>query len=120
MPHDGTSDVEVGDARLDDDALAVEVDLEDPVHTGERHDNPSCDRSRSSGKAGSGAPRDERDTLAAAGADDGLHVLRRPRKDDELRNRSVPGEPVALVHAQLLGLGDDVLVSQSASELVRE
>ncbi len=32
----------------------------------------------------------------------------------------MPGEPVALVHAQLLGLGDHVLASQSASKLVRE
>ena len=42
MLRDGTGDVEVGDARLDDDTLAVEVDLEDPVHAGEG-DDPSCD-----------------------------------------------------------------------------
>ena len=106
---DGPRDVEVRDARLDDDALALEVDLEDPVHARERDDDAAGDRRRAAGEPGARAARDERHALAVAGAEHGLHVLRRAGQDDELGHRAMPGEPVALVDAELLRLGDDVL-----------
>ena len=55
-----------------------------------------------------------------AGADDGLHVLGRAGQDDELRHGPVPGQPVALVDAELLRLGDDVLGPERAPELGHE
>ena len=117
---DRTGDVEVGNARFDHDALAVQVDLEDPVHPGERDHDTSRNRSRAAGEPRSRAARDEGDSFAVAGAHDGLHLLGRDGKDDELRNCAVTREPVALVHAELLGLGDHVLVAQRAAELLRE
>ena len=57
---DRARDVEVRDAGLDDDALARQVDLEDPVHAGERHDDASCHRRRAAGESGPRAARDER------------------------------------------------------------
>ena len=103
---DGTRHVEVRDARLDDDALAREVDLEDPVHAGERDDDAAGDRRRPAREPGSRAARDERHALAMACAQDDLNVLGGTREDDELGDRAVPGQPVALVHAELLRLGD--------------
>jgi hypothetical protein len=41
---DGTRDIEVRDAGLDDDALGREVDLEDPVHPRDRDDDSLGDR----------------------------------------------------------------------------
>ena len=110
---DGTRHVEVRDAGLDHDALAREVDLEDPVHAGERDDDAARDRRRPAREPGSRAARDERHALAMACAQDDLNVLGGPGKDDELRDRAVPGQPVALVHAELLRLGDDVLCSRA-------
>ena len=106
---DGPGDVEVGDAGLDDDALAVEVDLEDPVHSRERDHDPARDRSRSAREPGPRAARHERNAFPATGAHDGLHLLGGGGKDDELGDRSMPGQPVALVDAELLRLGDHLL-----------
>ena len=117
---DGTGDVEVGDAGLDDDALAVEVDLEDSVHSRERDHDPARDRSRSAREPGPRAARHERNAFPATGAHDGLHPFGRGGKDDELGDRSMSGQAVALVDAELLGLGDHLPLLQRASELVRE
>ncbi len=105
---DGARDVEIRDAGLDDDALTREVDLEDPVHPCERHDDAACHGRRTAGEAGARPARDERDLLAVAGAEYRLHVLRRAGKNDELRNRAVPRQAVALIDAELLRLGDDM------------
>ena len=48
-------------------------------------------------------------------AQDDLNVLGGTREDDELGNRTVPGQPVALVYAELLRLGDHMLDSERAS-----
>ena len=57
-------------------------------------------------RPGARAARDERHTLPVAGAQHGLDVLGRTGEDDELRDGPVPGQPVALVHDELLRLGD--------------
>ena len=111
---DGTRHVEVRDPGLDDDALAREVDLEDPVHTGQRDDDAAGDGCRAARQPRARATSDERHALAMARAQHDLNVLGGARKDDELGDRSVPGQPVALVHAELLGLGDHMLDSQRA------
>ena len=55
--------------------------------------------------------------LAMARAQDDLNVLGRTGKDDELGDRPVPGQPVALVDAELLGLRDDVLCPERCLQL---
>ena len=105
---DGAGDVEVRHARLDDDALAREVDLEDPVHSGERHDDAAWHGRRAARKTGAGPARDEWHALAVTRAKHRLDVLGRSGKDDELGDGAVAGQPVALVDTELLRLGDDV------------
>ena len=117
---DRTRDVEVRDAGLDDDAPALEVDLEDAVHAGERDDDAARDRRRASREPRAGAARDERDTRRVARADDRLHLLGRRGQCDELGDRAVPGQPVALVDAELLELRDDVLAPERAPQLLDE
>ena len=68
-------------------------------------------------ETGSRTARDERDALAMARAQDDLNLLGRTGQDDELGNRTVPGKPVALVHAELLRLADDVRCPESCLQL---
>ncbi len=117
---DGTRHVEVRDAGLDDDTLAREVDLEDPIHARERDDDPAGSRRRAAREPGTGAAGHERHPVPGARAKHGLHVLRRAGQDYELGHGSVACQPVALVRSQLLRLGDDVLRAQCASQLVHE
>ncbi len=100
---DRARDVEVRDARLDDDALALEVDLEDPVHPRERDDDPVGDRQRAAREPGARAARDERDALPRAEPDDRLDVLGRAREHDGGGLRAPAGEPVAVVVASCSG-----------------
>ena len=74
---DRLRDVEVRHARLDDDAAALEVDLEDAVQPGERDHDAVGDRQRPAGEPGAGAARDERDAVLVAEPHDRLHVGRR-------------------------------------------
>ena len=105
---DGARDVEVRHARLDDDALALEVDLDDPVHPRERDDDSACHRCGASGEAGAGSACNEWHALPVTRPKDRLDVLGRSGKNDELGDSAVPGEPVAFVYAELLRLGDDL------------
>ena len=90
LRRDGPCDVEVRDAGLDDDALALEVDLEDPVHPRDRDDDSLGDRQRAAREAGARAPGDERDAVAGAEPKDGLDVLRRARA-----GRRLPASPAS-------------------------
>ena len=64
------------------------------------------------------APRATKGTrVACACPKRGLDILRRARKDDKLRHRAVPGQTVALVDAELLGLGDDMLGAERRLQL---
>ena len=114
---DGLADVEVRHAGLDDDALRREVDLENPLHPGERDDDAVGDRERAAGEAGAGAAGDERYALAGADPDDPLHLCRRAGEDDELRHRAPAREPVAVVGPQLLRLADHVGGADDGLEL---
>ena len=106
VPDHRLGDLEVRHARLDDDALGVEVDLEHAVHPRERDDDarrrPAARRPRApSRRRGRRTARRARDS-----AHDRLHLLGRLRKDDERGHDPVPGQAVALVGAQLLRLVD--------------
>ncbi len=95
----------------------VEVDLEDPVHPCERHDDSARHRRRAAGQPGARAARDERHALARAGPQHRLHVLRRAGEHDELGNGAMPREAVALVDPELLRLGDDMLGAERSPQL---
>ena len=114
---DGARDVEVRDARLDDDPLRREIDLEDPLHPRERDDDPLGDRKRAAREAGAGSAGDERHAFARADPDDALHLGGRAGEDDELRRGAPAGEPVAVVDAQLLRLGDHVAGTDDGADL---
>ena len=73
----GPCDVEVRHARLDDDPLALDVDLEDPVHPRDRDDDAVRDRQRATREPGAGSARDERDAVPRAQPENRLHVSRR-------------------------------------------
>ena len=117
---DGAGHVEVRDAGLDDDALALEVDLEDAVHAGERDHDPVRDRQRAAGEPGAGAARDERHALAGAEANHGLHLLGRARAARRTPAGAPPGQSVALVRRQLLRLRDHVLGADRLAQVVHE
>ncbi len=68
-------------------------------------------------RPGARAARHERHAIAVAGAEDRLHLLRRARKNDELRDRAMPGQPVALVRPELLQLRDDVVAAERTAQL---
>ena len=57
LGRDRARDVEVGHARLDDDALRAQVDVEHPVHARERDHDAVRDRRGAAREAGAGAAR---------------------------------------------------------------
>ncbi len=65
---------EIRDPRLDDHPPALEIDLDDPVHPGERDDDSVRVRHGPAREAGTRAAGHERHAVIVAGADDGLHV----------------------------------------------
>ncbi len=104
---DRLRDLEVRHPGLDDRTAVLEIDLEHAVQPGQRDHDPVGHRQRPAGKTGAGTTRDERNAMGVAEPDDGLDVVGVPWNDDELWNRAVPGERVALVGSQPLGLADD-------------
>src|SRR5712692_6771058 len=114
---DGLRHVEVGDARLDDDAAARQVDVEDLVHARDGDDDALGDGHRPAGEPRPRAACDERNAVPVAGAEHRLHLVGRLREDDERRDDAISGQPVALVGLQLLGLGDDRPRRQRGLEL---
>ena len=116
---DGLRDREVRDARLDGDARAIEVDLEDAVHPRERDDDPRP-RAGAAGKARPGSARDEWDAVACAEANDRPNLLRVRGKRDQSRNDPVAREAVALVGAKLLRLGDHASGADRSLDVAHE
>ena len=83
-------------------------------------DDPVGDGQRAAREARARAAGDERDAVAGAEPDDGLHLLRRARQHDARRLRAPAGEAVAVVRRELLRLGDHVVVADRRPELVDE
>ena len=117
---DGAGHVEVRDARLDDHALALEVDLEDPAHPRDGDDDPVRDGKRAAGEARPGAARDEGDAVARAQPKHRLHLLGRARKHDARGLRAPAREPVAVVGREVLGGREHVRLADRRGELVDE
>ena len=109
LRRDRARDVEVRDARLDDDLPALDVDLEDARQARERDDDPLGYRQRAAGEPGAGAARDERDPMRVTGPDHGRHLGRALGQRDQRRDDAAVGQPVALVGAQLLGPRDQLV-----------
>jgi hypothetical protein len=117
---DGARDIEVRDARLDDDALGGDVDLEDPVHAGDGDDDAVRDRQRAARETGARASRDERHTVARAEPQRALDLVERSRKDYGRRLRAPSREAVAVVRREPLRLGEEVLAAHHGADVVEE
>jgi hypothetical protein len=79
----GLRQLEIDDARFDDGALVVEVDLEDVAHL-RHHDQDAVGvRQGPSGEAGSRAPGDEGYASGRAGLHDGGHLFGGFRQDHQ-------------------------------------
>ena len=81
------------------DTGVLEVDLEHAVQAGERDDDAAGDRQRAAREPGAGAAGDERHAVGGAEPHHRLHLGGRAGQDDELGDRPVPGERIALVGA---------------------
>ena len=117
---DGPGHVEVRHARLHDDALALDVDLENPAHPGDRDDDPVRHGERTAGEAGARAAGDERHPVACAEPEDGLHVVRRAREHDAGGLGTPAGEAVAVVGREPLGLRDHELLAHRERDVLDE
>ena len=117
---DGARHLEVRHAGLDDDALAPEVDLDDPVHPGDRDDDPVGDRKRSTGEPGAGAAGDEGNPIAGTQPQHGPNLVGRARQHHARRLRAPAREPVAVVRREPLGLRDHVHVAECPAQILDE
>src|SRR5438477_6504687 len=70
-------DLEVGDARLHNDTLIGDVDVDHTSEPRERDDDAAGDWKRAAGETRTVAACDERHAGAGRGADDRLHLSRR-------------------------------------------
>ena len=113
-------DVEIDDARLDGDPLIRDVDVEDPVQARQRDQDPAGNRQRTAGETGAMAPRDERDAVAMAAADDRLHVDGGSREQDEARPFAQPCEGVRFVRDELVLVADDDVRREELFEIRNE
>ena len=116
---DGARDVEVRRRPARRRSGRADVDLEMRVHPRQRDDDSVRDRQRTAGEAGAGAARDERDHRLVAEPDDRLHLGRRGGQRNERGHDAPPGQPVALVGAQLFALPDDLGRRREAVEELR-
>ena len=115
---DGQRDLGVRHARLDDDALVGQVDLEHRAHPRERDEHALLDGQRAARQARAGAARDPRHAGVRAGLDDVAHLARARRQHDDAGRGLVLQQPVGLVRAQLVGVGVDVLAAAGLAQPV--
>src|SRR5262249_40427742 len=74
-------------------------------------------RKRASREAGASAAGNERDLLVPEEPHHGRHLLGRSRQDDDVRRRALERVTVALVHRERVGIVDDGVVADKATEL---
>ena len=101
----GRLDAEIGvdHAGLHHRSPARLVDLQDPVHAGQRQRDPAAARHRAAGEPGAGAASDERDRELARQLHERGDVLRGAREGDQ----------IGRVREQLLNEGDTVVAEAS-------
>ena len=99
--------LEVDHAGLDDGTLVVAVDLEDGPHPRQHDEDAVGVRQGPAGEAGARPARHEGDAVLGTRPDDRRDLLGGLGQDDERGNDLVLRQPVALVGAQPLAVGDD-------------
>ena len=117
---DRLGDGHVGHPGLDQHALIVEVHLEDTAQPAERDQHAVLHRGGPAGKAGAGPARHPGDLRAVAGGDRRLDLLGGRRQYHGARGHGVLQQPVRLVGAQLVLVGDHVLGAHRSPQLVHQ
>ena len=105
----GRRDVQVDDAGLDDGVPVVQVDVQDTLHPGERHDDAADRGDRSPREPGAGAAGDHRHAVAARNRDDPHHLVPRERANDEVGQGGHEVAAIVLVGDQIGRMGEDVV-----------
>ena len=95
-------EVEVDDARLDPGDAVVEVDVEDPIHPRQRHDDRRPERDRTAGEARAGAAWHDRAPVPCRDPHDRLHLGGRRREAHRSRHTTAEDRRVV---AQQRALG---------------
>ena len=98
---DRVGDVQIDDAALDFDAPVLAIDFQDPIHLRGADHRGCVQRKASTGKAGTGAARNERDAAAMQRRKHGADLRRRARKQQHVGDAFLDGPSVALVHLEL-------------------
>jgi hypothetical protein len=117
---DRDRDVRVRHARLDADAVVLEVDLEHALHPRDHDEDAVVDRQRAAGEPRAGATGDPRHAGARACPHDARDLLRRAGEDGGGRDRVVLQQPVGLVGAQLVLVRVDPVVADDPAQLSDE
>ena len=103
----------VHDSRLNPGHAILQVDLQDPIHSGELQHDSTLRGDGSPAQAGSGAPGQKGDPMTAGKPDDLKHFLGGVRENHEIGHAGVKGQPVAFIHQQFFrGVEDPVAVQQ--------
>ena len=98
LPH-GSGDAGVGDPRLHDRALIVDIHAQDAPHARQADDDAMCDRECSPRQAGAGATGNEGDALTGTHPHHGGDLFSRGGQHDQGRHYPEPGQTIALVGA---------------------
>ena len=114
---DRRADLQVGHARLDDDALVVQVDVDDPPHPRQDDQHAVLHRKRAARQARARSARDRRHAGVVTRLDDAPHLVRIPGQHRGARHDRVLQQPVGLVRAQLVLVREDVLVAADLGQL---
>jgi hypothetical protein len=117
---DGCRDLDVRHAGLDDDATALEVDLQHAAHPRDRDEHALGDRQRAAREARARAARDPRHAGVRARAHDVAHLRGAARQDDRAGRRAVLQQPVGFVRAQLDRLRQDVLFAADRAKAFKQ
>src|SRR5947209_2618377 len=91
--------VEVHNARLDDCSFALDIQLQNPVHSRERDDDSSFLCHGTAAEPGSGAPRDDNAVVSVSDLNYFGHLDRRPWKHDDVRCTLLYAAGLILMHS---------------------
>src|SRR5690242_15217405 len=101
---------------FNDDQMVGDIDLEKPVHARQADDNATRSGKRTAAQPGSGAAAHEGNFVARTDLHNVLDLLRVARQHNGGGQHSEVREPVALVRLQLVGSGDDSVVSNDTTK----
>jgi hypothetical protein len=107
---------DVRHAGLDHDALIVQVDFEDSAHAREHEHDTVLDRQGATRQARARTARHPRHPQFVADADHVTHLPGAGGQHRHLGHHVVAQQPVGLVGAQVVRMGQDVLVPADAPQ----